>query len=127
MLERRRLAVLGDERQPRRELVPVVLGDAFVRELFERSPGEPAEAGVVVLLERGPEDSAFREQVGLREMEEAREQLAARQVAGGPEQHHQVRSGGRHEARRDVGRIRSHLFQHDVDRLTAGYRRATVR
>ena len=70
--------------------------------------GERAEARVVVLVERRPDDAALGQQTGLRQVEEARQQLAARQVAGRAEQHHDVGPERRDERRADVGGLGCH-------------------
>ena len=44
-------------------------------------------------------------------MEQARQELAPRQVAGGAEQHHHVRAERRDQRRVDVGRIRTHRVE----------------
>ena len=64
---------------------------------------------VVDLVERHAEHPAARQQPGLEQVEQAGEQLAARQVAGRPEQEDDVRVGRRDQAGVDVVRIaRSH-------------------
>ena len=57
-----------------------------MRELVERGAREAAEAVVVEVVERGADDPALGQQARLREVEQPGEELAASQVAGGPEQ-----------------------------------------
>ena len=69
--------------------------------------GERAEGVVVEVVERSTDDPELGQQARLREMEEAGQQLAPRQVARRAEEHHHLRAQGRREqARVDVGRIR---------------------
>ena len=101
-----RLAHVGETR---REVVPVVLGHAAVRELVERGARVGAEAVVVEVVERRADDPALGQQARLREVEQPGEQLAAGEVTGRAEQHHDVRTEWRRqEVRVDVGRIGVH-------------------
>jgi hypothetical protein len=87
------------------EDVPLAVGRGA--ELVEGLAREPAEAVVVEGGARGPDDPiALGHQPGLVEAEEAGEQLASREIAGGAEEDDEV-VGGDHAGQRTAGRARS--------------------
>ena len=86
---------LGDVVEPGPEGGPVVLDDVLAGELPAGLEGELVELGLVDLLEGGADDLALGQQAGVGQPEQPGQQLAARQVAGGPEQHDDVGQQGR--------------------------------
>jgi hypothetical protein len=63
-------------------------------ELIERLARELAEAIGVNLVERDADDSAARDETGARQVEQAGQQLAPRQIAGGADKDNNLRMLG---------------------------------
>jgi hypothetical protein len=100
---------LADVEETRRERVPLVVGHAVVREVVQRAARVGTESVVVEVVERGAHDPALRQQTRLRKVEQPGQELAPGQIAGGAEQHHDVRTQRRDQARIDVGGLGTHL------------------
>jgi hypothetical protein len=96
-----RLAHVG---QLRVEGRPFVVGER-VGELVAGGAGELAEPFVVDLFERGADDTALRQQAGLRQVEQAGEELATGQVTRGSEEDDDVRLQRGDEVWADVAGI----------------------
>ncbi len=75
----------------------------MVRELFERGAGEVAETFVVEIVERRSDDPALGQQAGLGQVEHPGQELAAREITGRAEEHHDVRPQRLDQIRVDVG------------------------
>ena len=63
-------------------------------ELIAGATGKVPEPNVVEVVERGANDLALRQQPGLKQVEQARQQFSPRQVARGPEQDKEMRHDG---------------------------------
>ena len=100
-----RALLLRDVAQLAGERSPLNVGDRAAGELVARLAGERAERLVVELVERGADDSAVAHEAGERQVQQAGQQLATRQVTGRPEQHDHVRLHRRHQRRHDVAGI----------------------
>ena len=72
------------------------------------------------VVQRGGHDAAFGDQAGAREVEQAREQLPAGEVPGGPEQHDDVRPHRGHQGRDDVAGIAHDLPSRRAPRRIRG-------
>ena len=84
-----------------REASPGMLVLDAAAELVDGTAGEDAEGVVVEVVERGADDPvARRQQAGLREAEEAWQELAPGEVAGRPEEDDEVVVGRPHAASR---------------------------
>ena len=80
--------------EPRAERPPAVVVDVHAAELVQRLVDVVAKGFLVELVQRGADDPvAVGHQAHVLEVVEAREQLAASQVARRPEQHQHVRLG----------------------------------
>jgi len=90
---------LGHVREPLREGAPGVVRDRHAGELVERLAREVPEAGVVDVVERRADHPVvLRQQTRLREVEQARQELAASEVARRAEEHDDVRLRARRRA-----------------------------
>ena len=88
--------------EPPAEDGPLVRRDDMTRELVARVAREDAEAVVVEVFERRPHDAALRHEAGLGQVQQSRDELAARQIARGTEEHDDVRGQRRHQRWRDI-------------------------
>ena len=102
--QRRRAATAGHVAQHGREGVPLLLGQGPVTELADGLAREGDEPVAVVLLQRRADDPPRREQAGLEEVQQTRQQLAPRQVTGGAEHDDHVRFVHEAQRRRAPGR-----------------------
>jgi hypothetical protein len=82
--------------EPLLERFPLLPFDVGTPELVARLAGEAAEPFVVEFLQGRCHDPALGEEVCLGQVQQARQQLAPRQVAGGAEQNDDMRRQGRH-------------------------------
>ena len=80
-----------------RELRPGDVGHGAVAERVERLAGDGAKPVGVDVVERDADDAAAGDEPGARQVEQARQELAPRQVAGGADQDDHLR-----EARTDA-------------------------
>jgi hypothetical protein len=98
--------VVWNVRQPPGEVLPLLLAEAVAGEVVCGAAGKRAKAVVVELVERGADDAeARRHQAGLGQVEQAGEELAAREVPGRSEEDDHVRVGWRKRDGRRVPRI----------------------
>ncbi len=82
---------MADVGQHRGEARPLVRVEVAVAELRAGVVREADEAFGVDVLQRGPDDPHLREQPGLGQVQQPRQQLAPRQVTGRTEEHDDVR------------------------------------
>jgi hypothetical protein len=87
---------LGDVGEPLLELLPLRRAQRVVGELVHRLLGERAELALAHVLERGPDHLDVGGEGRQREVREAGEQLASREVAGGAEEDDDVRDDRLH-------------------------------
>jgi hypothetical protein len=101
-LQRRGTGAQRHVSQAGRKGGPVGLADLARAELFQTGACDALEGRGIDVVQRHADDAAARDEAGAGQMEQAGQQLAARQVAGGTEQHHHL-GMSRADARGDLG------------------------
>src|SRR5215470_13950502 len=108
-----------------RERLPVALGDLARRELVERGARELAERVGAHVVERDADDATAGDEAGVRQMKEAGQELAARQVAGGTDEDDELRIT-RTDAGRDLVGHAARITQPAGCQVTSRWRRGRM-